>query len=120
MENRVIKTRMQQKHDTSENWVKAKDFSPLIKSASLTVLKAYAPRFIAVLDTTFNVWSVPIWIYLLLEFTISPKKLGLSLSFDNASKVSTTTEFKVTITSKFVELDFISTSKTSFAHAPSS
>ena len=30
MANKVIKTRMQQKHDISENWAKAKNFSPLI------------------------------------------------------------------------------------------
>lgn len=30
MANKVIKTRMQQKHDTSENWAKAENFSPLI------------------------------------------------------------------------------------------
>ena len=30
MENKVIKTRMQQKHDISENWAKAENFSPLV------------------------------------------------------------------------------------------
>lgn len=30
MANKVIKTRMQQKHDISENWAKAENFSPLI------------------------------------------------------------------------------------------